>query len=85
MYLWDSPAHSFFSTVKDFKESMEDLFNQTTSEKEYCIYRVYVMTENDTLEYVREKYQVTRDDLLPFNDLEKLQVGTKLIIPSCDE
>lgn len=70
---------------KDFKESMEDLFKETNDDKEYCIYRVYMMNENDTLEYVLNKYQVTREDLMPFNDLDKLQVGTKLIIPSLDE
>ena len=59
--------------------------NDNEENKEYCIYRVYVMNENDTLEYVLNKYQVTREDLLPFNDLDKLQIGTKLIIPSIDE
>jgi len=71
--------------TKDFNESMEDLFKETSDDKEYCIYRVYVMSENDTLEYVLNKYQVTKEDLMPFNDLDKLQVGTKLIIPSIDE
>ena len=71
--------------TKDFKDSMEDLFKESNEDKEYCIYRVYVMSENDTLEYVLNKYQVTREDLMPFNDLDKLQVGTKLIIPSIDE
>lgn len=71
--------------IKDFKETMNNLMNDNEENKEYCIYRVYVMNENDTLEYVLNKYQVTREDLLPFNDLDKLQIGTKLIIPSIDE
>lgn len=71
--------------TKDFKDSMEDLFKENNEDKEYCIYRVYMMNENDTLEYVLNKYQVTKEDLMPFNDLDKLQVGTKLIIPSIDE
>lgn len=73
---------------KEFKnptESIEDLFKETNEEKEYSIYSVYVLSENDTLEYVLDKYKVTREDLMPFNDLDKLQVGSKLIIPSIDE
>lgn len=66
-------------------ETLEDLFKETNEEKEYSIYSVYVLSENDTLEYVLDKYKVTREDLMPFNDLDKLQVGSKLIIPSIDE
>ena len=73
------------NNIKDFKETMNNLMNDNEENKEYCIYRVYVMNENDTLEYVLNKYQVTCEDLLPFNDLDKLQIGTKLIIPSIDE
>ena len=32
-----------------------------------------------------DKYKVSRDDLVPFNDLENLHPGMKLIIPSTDE
>ena len=32
-----------------------------------------------------DKYQVTKEELMLYNDLEKMQVGTKLIIPSIDE
>lgn len=69
----------------NFTDSMEDLFKETSDEKEYSIYSVYVLTENDTLEQILDKYNVTKEDLLPFNDLDKLQVGSKLIIPSIDE
>ena len=73
------------SINNDTVNPMENLFNETNEEKEYSIYSVYVLTENDTLEYVLDKYKVTKEDLMPFNDLDKLQVGSKLIIPSCDE
>ena len=62
-----------------------DLFNEKEENLEYSIYRVYVVSEGETLEHIMDKYKVTRDDLAPFNDLDNLYVGMKLIIPSIDE
>ncbi len=57
----------------------------TNEEKEYSIYRVYVVDENDTLDSILNKYKVSKDDLEEFNDLSDLKPGLKLIIPSIDE
>ncbi len=64
-----------------------DLFKEknTNEEKEYSIYRVYVVDENDTLDSILNKYKVSKDDLEEFNDLSDLKPGLKLIIPSIDE
>lgn len=70
---------------KDFKNKVENLFKETNDEKEYSVYSVYTLSENDTLEQILTQYKVTKEDLIPFNDLDKLQVGSKLIIPSIDE
>lgn len=67
----------------NFNESMKELL--ADNDKEYSVYRVYVVNETDTLEYIMDKYQVTKEELMLYNDLEKMQVGTKLIIPSIDE
>ena len=65
---------------------IEDLFKEIkTDEKEYSIYRVYTVLENETLEYIMDKYKVTKDDLVYYNDLENIHPGVKLIIPSIDE
>lgn len=76
--------------AKSSKESQFD-FNElmkaetSDQDKEYSIYRVYVVNENDTLEFIMDKYQVSKEALMLYNDLEKMQIGTKLIIPSIDE
>lgn len=67
------------------KDNVMDLFKQTDDAKEYSIYRVYTVEENDTLDSILDKYKITKDELEKYNDLSNLKVGTKLIIPSTDE
>ena len=71
--------------VNESNNKLDDLFMENNNEKEYSIYRVYTVLEGETLEYILDKYQVSRDDLLPYNDLDNFKVGMKLIIPSIDE
>lgn len=67
------------------ENNIEDLFKEVNNEKEYSVYRVYTLTENDSIEYVVDKYKVSRDDLADYNDLSIVTKGTKLVIPSIDE
>ena len=72
---------------KKEKKDVMDLFKDTNSneEKEYSIYRVYIVEENDTLNSILDKYKVTKEDLEEINDLSNLKSGVKLIIPSTNE
>ena len=67
------------------KDEMEDLFKEINEEKEYSIYRVYTVLENDSLESIMDKYKISRDDLADYNDLMVITPGMKLVIPSTDE
>ena len=62
----------------------DKLFN-IDSEKEYSIYRVYTVKEDDTLDLIYEKFQTTKEILSEYNDLDNIVVGSKIIIPSQDE
>ena len=62
-----------------------DLFENTSCEKEYSIYRVYTMKEEDTLELIYEKFNTNKELLQDYNDLDNLVIGSKIIIPSLDE
>ncbi len=79
------------NTSKDSNEeiahtnNITNLFNETTDNKEYFIYRVYLVAPNDTLEKILEKYKITSEELSHYNDLSNLKPGMKLIIPSIDE
>ncbi len=70
------------NTITNFSE---DLLKNINDAKEYSIYRVYTMKEDDTLELIYEKFNVNKEILADYNDLDKLNVGSKLIIPSIDE
>ena len=70
----------------EVKNDTTDLFENIEKEdKEYSIYRVYVIDENDTLNSILEKYKVTKEELEELNDLSNFKAGIKLIIPSTNE
>lgn len=66
-------------------EVITDLFNETNTDKEYSVYRVYVVVEGDTLNKILEKYNITSEELSHYNDINNIKPGIKLIIPSVDE
>ena len=69
--------------LNEEKDSNEEKDN--IEEKEYSIYRVYIITDDDTLEKILEKYHVTKEELSYYNDLDNFKPGLKLIIPSVNE
>ena len=62
-----------------------NIFNGFNEEEKYVTYRVYPVTEGDSLDKIMEKYQVTKEDLEKYNDLSDVKPGVKLIIPSNDK
>lgn len=55
------------------------------ADETYATYSVYILRENDTIESIMNKYKVTREELENYNDLNNLNVGSKIIIPTADE
>ena len=74
---------------EDFKEDAQEdkseqpsLFTKFLDDEDtYSTYKVYIVREQDTLESILEKYQVKREDLELYNDLEELHISDKIIIP----
>ena len=67
----------------DMKEtSTPSKIEVNVENKEYTTYRVYILREEDTLENVMQKYNVTREQLEEYNSLGDLKIGDKLIIPN---
>ena len=63
-------ANSLFSNLSD------DTFKS---------YTVYIVRESDTIESIIEKYNITKDELSKYNDLDNITINTKLIIPTANE
>ena len=65
-------------------ENIDDVDN-TDNGDTYVTYYVYIVKENDTIEKIMEKYNVTKENLELYNKIEEVKPGTKLIIPSTNE
>ncbi len=51
----------------------------------YLTYRVYIFKEEDTIEGILEKYNITKEQLEDYNNLDEITAGTKLVIPSFND
>ena len=73
------------------KESLKStdvstLFSDLPSNEEtFSTYYVYIVSESDTLEGIMDKYKISREELSDYNDLDDIQIGTKLIIPCSND
>ena len=62
-----------------------NIFNNFTNEEKYVTYRVYRITEGDTLDNILSKYNTTKEELEKYNSDLDIHVGNKLIIPYNDK
>ncbi len=69
----------------DLDETKEEtVFGGFNEEEKYVTYRVYRVSEGDTIDKVMEKYKVTKEELLKYNSSVDIKAGDKLIIPAND-
>ena len=66
------------------KEELNSIFDNIDN-KEYSTYYVYIYRDGDTIEYLLDKYSISREDLENYNDLSNISVGSKVIIPCSNE
>lgn len=59
-----------------------NIFNGFNEEEKYVTYHVYPVVENDTLDKILEKYQITKEELAQYNGNLDIHPGDKLIIPA---
>ena len=65
--------------VRD-NEEVKSIFSGINDNDNYVVYRIHVVTENDTIENIIEEYQTNREALEAYNDLASVKIGDKLII-----
>lgn len=63
---------------KEEKSIFDDFSNDTDL---YSTYYIYIVREGDDIETIMSKYNITREILNEYNDLNELKLGDKLIIP----
>ena len=55
--------------------------NEVNEVGEYIIYHIHIVKEGDTIENIISQYDTNIDIVKEYNDISKLNVGDKLIIP----
>ena len=63
-------------------ETVKSIFDNMDENEGYVVYKVHIVTENDTIESIMEKYDVTKEALEAYNNLNDLKIGDKLIVPA---
>ena len=48
----------------------------------YITYKVHIMRDNDTIDSILASYNIEKEELEKYNDLNNITIGSKLIIPS---
>ena len=60
----------------------KDVLDNINIEEAYRTYKIYIVREGDSLETILEKFNVTKEELEDYNDLNSITVGLKVIIPT---
>lgn len=71
------------SETKANIQSIFRVFND--AEETYKAYTVYIMRKNDSINSVLDKYHITKEQLEEYNDLSKIELGSKVIIPATND
>ena len=67
---------------KSFLEVKEEIKSQKDT---YLTYRVYMVKDDDSLDGILEKYNISKEQLSDYNNLEDFAPGVKLVIPSFND
>jgi len=63
-------------------KSVSEIFTSINHDEDnFMTYSVHIVRENDVLDDILTKYNLTREEISEYNDLSNIKVGTKLILP----
>jgi len=62
-----------------------NIFENVPDSETYKTYYIYIVKEEDNIDKILDKYKITKEELALYNDIEKINLGDKLIIPSKNE
>ena len=69
--------------IDDNREEVTSIFNNfDEKDDKYVTYNVHIFREEDNIDKVLNKYKISKEELSNYNDLEKITIGSKVIIPS---
>jgi len=62
--------------------NVKSLFDGLDENENYVVYKIHIVTENDTIESIASDYEVTKEALNAYNNLSEVKIGDKIIIPA---
>ena len=77
-------------TSKKDEERESDITNKIETglfdkEEKYITYKVHIVRDTETIDEITAKYNVRKEELEKYNDLNNIVLGTKIIIPISNE
>lgn len=60
-----------------------NIFN--VNDNNYVTYKVHIIRDNETINTVMDKYKVTKEELIKYNDIDNVMLGSKIIVPLINE
>ena len=66
----------------DINETSKEVKVGVSEHNDYTTYKIYILREEDNIETIMTKYNISRERLEEYNNLNELKIGDKLIIPS---
>lgn len=80
--LFKQSDENITKVLKEDDQQVTSIFdNFNTNDEKYVSYYVHIVRENDTLETISIKYNVSIDDIKEYNDLQKVTLGNKILVP----
>ena len=72
-------------TKEEVNDQSNNIIDSMTNENTYVTYHSYVVNEEDTLDSICIKFNVSKETLHEYNEFETINIGDKLLIPIEDE
>ena len=72
-------------TIKRNDKDSSIITNFLNEKEQYITYKVHIIRENETVDTIIEKYNVSKEELEKYNSLDKVGLGTKIIVPISSE
>ncbi len=66
--------------VEDKIKSIFDSFNE--KDETFTSYHIHIVRKEDNIESIMAKYEVSKEELEMYNNLEEIKLGDKIIIPA---
>lgn len=72
-------------TIKRNDKDSSIITNFLNEKEQYITYKVHIIRENETVDTIIEKYNVSKEELEKYNSLDNVGLGTKIIVPISSE